>query len=184
MTARRVPRASPSFQADRLSYMLPSFTMSSPSNRATYTSNTIPLSFSAMVDLGNAAYSIRTNADNTWIVRNASLVQSIYRNSLAAPTVVNGPSSLNLKNGNYTLRILAGSTGWGYKALVHQKRINYTSQGITFVVSASMTSTTTSTTAQVPELSLPLVVPTMAAVLLVVSVLVRIRRSSWSPSTH
>lgn len=179
----------PFFQAERLSYMPPGFILASPSNKATYTGNTVPLSFTAGVDLGNATYSIRNNSNNTWIVRNASLVKNLYKDFLTAPTVVNGPSSLSLTNGNYTLRVLAGSTGSGYKAYVQQKRINYASQDVTFVVNsqaATTTSTTTSsrsttTTTNIPEFVTPVVVPVLVVSFLMTLVLLRLKGQRFGP---
>jgi len=139
---------SPFFQAERLSYMPPGFTVSSPSSHTTYNAGSIPLTVSAGTDLGNLTYSLRNNQNGSWILKNATLIQNVYKDSLDAPTTTKGPSSLDLASGNYTLRLSASSSGYGYKAFVQQKRINYASHDITFLVSAAVTtSSTTSTTA-------------------------------------
>ncbi len=64
------------------------------------------------IDLGNMTYSVRNNQNSTWIVRNATLIENVYKDSLHPPKTTNGPSALSLPNGNYTLRILAGHRLW------------------------------------------------------------------------
>jgi len=140
-------QGAPFFQAERTSYMPPGFTLSSPVQHQTYNSNSIPLTFTPVFDLANATYSLRNNQNGTWIVRNATLLQSVYKDSLDPPTTTKGPSSINLANGNYTLEIFASSTGYGYKAFVQQKRINYAMQDTQFLVSAPATTTSTSSKA-------------------------------------
>jgi hypothetical protein len=106
------------FQAERLSYMPPGFAVSSPVQSQTYASATVPLRATAGTDLGNLTYSLRNNQNGTWTVKNATLIQNVYRNSLDPPTTTKGPSSLALANGNYTIRLFASSNGYGYKAFV------------------------------------------------------------------
>lgn len=136
----------PFFQAQRLSFMPPGFTVVSPVQHQSYTSDKVPLNVAPGFDLGNMTYSLRNNQNGTWIVRNATLVRNVYKDSLDPPTTTNGPASLSLANGNYTVRIFASSTGYGYKAFVQQTRINYASQDMTFVVNAAPTTTTSTTT--------------------------------------
>lgn len=191
----------PFFAAERLSYMPPGFTVSSPVQHQTYTqNNNVPLTITPGADFGNATYSVRNNQNNTWIVRNATLVQNVYKDSLDSPKTTTGPSSLNVPNGNYTLRILASSTGYGYKAFVQQKQINHATQDITFVVNATSstssgstttssstttTTTTTSTTTPIPEfpnaaLLFMLLGPLVATTLLAS----RLRRRGGSLPSH
>ncbi|MDV3293225.1 MAG: aryl-sulfate sulfotransferase, partial [Nitrososphaerales archaeon] len=140
------PQGAPFFQAERISYMSPGFALTGPTGKATYTTNTVPLSLTAGMDLGNVTYSIRNNSNGTWTVRNATLLQNVYKDSLDPPKTTNGPSSLNLANGNYTLRIFASSTGYGYKAFIQQKRINYATTDTTFIVAVPATTSTTTIT--------------------------------------
>jgi hypothetical protein len=135
----------PFFAAERLSYMPPSFVISSPAQHDSYPSNNIPIAVTPRMDLGNLTYSVRNNQNNTWIARNATLIQNVYKSSLDPPKSTYGPSSLSLPVGNYTLRMFASSTGYGYKAFVAQKRVNYASQDVAFnVVSPASTTTTVS----------------------------------------
>jgi hypothetical protein len=182
----------PFFAAERLSYMPPSFVVSSPVQHGSYPSNNVPVTITLGADLGNMTYSIRSNQNNTWIVRNATLIQNVFKDSLDPPKTTNGPSSLSLPVGNYTLRIFASSTGYGYKAFVDQKRVNYVSQDITFNVTtpASSTSTTTNTqlssvatsstatttTTAVPEFPLSPVAVLVGSLLVAVAVLSRFGR--------
>jgi hypothetical protein len=129
----------PFFRAERTSFMPPCFTVQSPKNGQTYVGNSVPLALTAGAVLGNVTFSVRDNSNGPWIVRNSTLLQNNYKNSLTASTVVHGPSNLFLRGGSYTLRVLAGSTGWGYKSFTQQKRTNYASQDIMFEVAVSAT---------------------------------------------
>ncbi len=174
---------SPFFQAERISYMPPGFSVPSPLQHGSYSAGAVPLTVSTGADLGNLTYSIRNNLNNTWVVKNATLIENVYKDSLHPPKTTYGPSSLNLPIGNYTLRLLASSTGYGYKAFVQQKRVNHASQDIAFTISAAATTTTstvastTSTTTAIPEFPTAGLLFTLTTVIVVGLVLIRARGS-------
>ena len=128
------PRGKPFFQAERLSYMLPTFRVQEPVEGRTYANNTIRLTLLEGLDVGKITYSIHDNSKNVYVVHNATLFENVYRDSLTPPAKKMGPKSIDLPNGNYTLTIMASSTGFGYKAFVDSKRMNYVNKEISFLV--------------------------------------------------
>lgn len=108
--------------------------MREPTPNRFYSSSKIPLVVTEGIDVGNITYSVLDSSKNIWIMRNETLLESVFKNSLTPPTKRKGPEFLDLPNGEYILRILASSTGFGYKEFVTPKRVNYAIQDIRFFV--------------------------------------------------
>ncbi|MBI3022970.1 MAG: aryl-sulfate sulfotransferase [Thaumarchaeota archaeon] len=122
------------FEAERLSYMPPTFTVDEPKPGRFHASNRIPFVIREGFDVGRITYSIRDNSANTWIIRNATALENTFTDFLSPPTKTKGAEFLDLPNGDYTLRVMAGSTGFGYKEFWTPKRVNYVVQDIAFFV--------------------------------------------------
>ncbi|MDE1725632.1 MAG: hypothetical protein KGH89_00005, partial [Thaumarchaeota archaeon] len=127
----------PFFQAERISYMPPTFTVKDPSQGQVY-SGDVPFNITEGYDVRKISYNIMDNSNNTWIVQNQTALENTFKDSLDPPTKTLGPSSLTLSSGSYTLRLIASSTGFGYKDFVDLKRINHVTEDIQFTVGQSM----------------------------------------------
>jgi hypothetical protein len=126
----------PFFQAERVSYMPPTFTVQNPSQDQVY-NGTVPFNIVEGKDVRKISYSILYNSNNTWIIQNQTALENNFKDSLDPPTKTFGPNSLTLPNGNYTLRLVSSSTGFGYKDFYTPIRINYVTEDIQFTVQQS-----------------------------------------------
>jgi hypothetical protein len=127
-------RKSSFYQAERLSYMLPTFNIMEPVSNQFYNTHKIPLVVMEGLDVGKITYSLFDNSNNAWLLLNATLLENVFQDSLTPPKKNKGPEFLDIPNGEYTLRLIAGSQGFGYKEFVTPKRINYAIQEIHFFV--------------------------------------------------
>jgi hypothetical protein len=122
------------FQAERLGYMPPTLTVREPSPGRYYASSKIPIVITEGFDVAKITYSVHDNSKNTWIVQNSTAIENVFKDFLSSPTKNKGPDFIDLPNGEYTLKVVASSTGFGYKDFVNPKRVNYAVREIKFTV--------------------------------------------------
>ena len=150
------------YKAERISAVAPQISIVSPENE-TYPPGEIEISIDYVdVDLGAIWYRVYDRSNDKWVTDEVTYLRNVWSDGLTFEGTEEGPRTVTLDEGEYTLYVRAESTGWGNENLLERKVINTTEASVDFTVEAkpsevtptptpTPTVTATTTTPSKPE---------------------------------
>lgn len=131
----------PFFQAERVGYHAPMFTIQSPKAQA-YASP-VPVDIADVADVQTIRYSVVDRTTGKRVVENTTYLKHLGAGALQRDPVERTNATLSLPAGQYRLLVEVDSAGWGYKDYLTPKRINHATAEVDFTVAEGLQGTTT-----------------------------------------
>jgi hypothetical protein len=129
------------FKSERIGYMDPEFSITSPQQGACSPKETaISIQYSD-VDLNRIWYRIYDRTNQRWATEEITYVTNSWKDALTFEGKVIGQDKVTLDTGDYTLHVWAASTGWGDENLFVPKKVITAEKTVDFSVTATCQAT-------------------------------------------
>ncbi len=141
------------YKAERISMVAPKISIVSPESKV-YSPGEVEVDIDYLdVDLDTIWYRVYDRAKGEWVTDEVTCLRNVWSDGLTFEGTEEGPRTVTLDEGEYTLYAWAESTGWGNENLLERKLVNTVETSVDFAVSTDPSKVTISTAPNQPLVS-------------------------------